>query len=84
MKKVAVVLSGCGRADGAEIHESVSVLIHLARHGFQYTSFAPDTPQSDVINHATNQPEPTHTRNCLVEAARISLAQHALLVPRLA
>lgn len=31
MKKVAVILSGCGVFDGAEIHEAVISLLALAR-----------------------------------------------------
>src|SRR5262245_1491883 len=72
-KNVAVILSGCGRADGSEIHESVSILLHLSRLGVNYTCFAPDAPQTDVANHATGKPMPAgQTRNMMVEAARIS------------
>jgi enhancing lycopene biosynthesis protein 2 len=71
MPRVAVVLSGCGRADGSEIHESVSILIHLSRLGAQLRCFAPDQPQADVVNHATGQPA-AETRNILAESARIS------------
>jgi len=72
-KRVAVVLCGCGRADGSEIHESVSILIHLSSRGFAYKCFAPDAPQTDVINHATSKHAPPgQTRNMMVESARIS------------
>lgn len=70
MPKVAVVLSGCGFLDGAEIHESVSVLIHLSRHGAAIWCFAPDIPL-DAVNHATGKPM-EQKRNVLVEAARIA------------
>lgn len=69
--KVAVVLCGCGRADGSEIHESVACLIHLARLGVRYRCFAPDAPQVDVINHLTGKPA-NESRNMLLEAARIA------------
>ncbi|MDX2016825.1 MAG: isoprenoid biosynthesis glyoxalase ElbB [Planctomycetota bacterium] len=78
-KKVAVVLAGCGRGDGSEIHESVSALIHLSRHRAQYSCFAPDIAQSDVVNHVTGEPSKGETRNCMVEAARISRGQIAPL-----
>lgn len=71
MRPIAVILSGCGRGDGSEIHESVSCLIHLSRHGLRYQCFAPDKAQSDVINHATGAPA-SETRNAMVESARIS------------
>jgi enhancing lycopene biosynthesis protein 2 len=69
---VAVVLSGCGRGDGSEIHEAVSCLIHLSRLGARYACFAPDAPQADVVNHTTGKPVPGEKRNQLVEAARIA------------
>ena len=58
MKKyrVAVVLSGCGVFDGAEIHESVLSLLALDRHGAEYQCFAPDVPQHHVINHLNGVP----------------------------
>jgi enhancing lycopene biosynthesis protein 2 len=69
---VAVILSGSGRADGSEVTEAVSILIHLSRHNIPCRCFAPDAPQTDVINHATGKPAPGgQTRNMLVEAARI-------------
>ncbi len=72
--KVAVILAGCGRADGTEIHESVSVLVHLDRLGIAYRCFAPDLDQPEVIDHVTGKAMPpgTSKRNMLVEAARIS------------
>lgn len=72
-KRIAVVLCGSGRADGSEIHESVSILIHLSAAGYEYRCFAPDVPQAEVINHATGKHAPPgQTRNMLVESARIS------------
>ncbi len=40
-KKVAVILSGCGHKDGAEITEAVSTLIALSEAGATYEVFAP-------------------------------------------
>lgn len=71
MKRVAVVLSGCGFLDGAEIHESVLTLLALDRAGTQVTCFAPDQPQAQVVNHFTGQPA-SESRNVLTESARIA------------
>ena len=76
--RVAVVLCGCGRADGSEIHESVSCLVHLARLGAVYRCFAPDGPQADVVNHLTGKPA-SESRNMLVESARIARGEIAPL-----
>lgn len=70
-KKVAVVLSGCGVYDGAEIHESVLTLLALNRQGAVYQCFAPDIDQHHVIDHLNGQEMDEH-RNVLVESARIA------------
>ncbi len=72
MKKVAVILSGCGVFDGAEIHESVLVLLALDRANAQVTCTAPDVSQHHVVNHLTQKPVPSESRNVLVESARIA------------
>lgn len=69
--RVAVVLSGCGVFDGAEIHESVLSLLELERQGAEYQCFAPDIPQHHVINHLTGD-EMDESRSVLVESARIA------------
>lgn len=71
MKKVAVVLSGAGVFDGAEIHESVITLLALDRKDAEVRIFAPNVPQMHVVNHLTQQPD-NETRNVLVESARIA------------
>jgi enhancing lycopene biosynthesis protein 2 len=71
MKKFAVVLSGCGVFDGAEIHEATLCLLAIARKGCSYEIFAPDREQHHVINHMTGE-EMSETRNVLVESARIA------------
>lgn len=69
MKKVAVILSGCGFKDGAEITESVSTLIALSDLGVDYQVFAPDA-KAPSTNHLTGTPQ--ESRNVLAEAARIA------------
>jgi enhancing lycopene biosynthesis protein 2 len=70
-KKIAVILSGCGVYDGAEIHESVITLLRLDQRGAQVQCFAPDIAQLHVINHLTGEEMP-EARNVLVESARIA------------
>jgi len=71
MKKIAVVLSGNGVFDGAEIHEATLTLLSIANNGAEYHCFAPDINQAHVINHITGEEMP-ETRNVLIEAARIA------------
>lgn len=68
---IAVVLSGCGVYDGAEIHESTLTLLALDRQGAAYQCFAPNVDQAHVINHISGE-EMDETRNVLIEAARIA------------
>ncbi len=70
-KKVAVILSGCGVYDGAEIHESVITLLRLDQRGAQVQCFAPNIAQMHLINHLTGEEMP-ESRNVLVESARIA------------
>src|SRR5690554_7974476 len=70
-KKIAVVLSGCGVYDGAEIHEAVCSMLAIAEAGAEYDLYAPDINQHHVINHL-NGSETHEKRNALVEAARIA------------
>ena len=70
MKTVAVVLSGCGFLDGAEITEAISTLIAIGQQGATYKVFAlnKDVPET---NHLTQKPT-GQKRNVLQEAARIA------------
>lgn len=70
MKKVAVILAGCGTMDGSEINETVTLLLALDQHNIEYQAFAPDEDQYEVWDHVKWQ----HTdekRNMMAEAARI-------------
>lgn len=70
MKKIAVVLSGCGVFDGAEINEVVLTLLALEESGIAYQCFAPDKPQFHAINHLQGE-DKEQSRNVLEESARI-------------
>lgn len=72
MKKVGVILSGCGVFDGAEIHESVATLAALDNYGLEAVCFAPDVEQMHVINHLSSEVAEGEIRNVLVESARIA------------
>ena len=79
--RVAVVLSGCGVYDGAEVQESCSALFHLSRSGAAVSCFAPDKAQHHVVDH-TKGAEMDETRNVLVESARIARGEIAALASR--
>ena len=72
MKKIGVVLSGCGVYDGAEIHESVITLLAIDRAGAQAVCMAPNVDQMHVGNHVTGEEAAGEKRNVLVESARIA------------
>ena len=71
MKKVGVLLCGCGVNDGAEIHESVITMLALDRAGAEMVLMAPNIDQMHVVNHYTGQ-EMDEYRNVLVESSRIA------------
>jgi enhancing lycopene biosynthesis protein 2 len=72
MKKVAVILSGCGVYDGAEIYESVLTLLSIAENGAESQCMAPNIEQMHVVNHLTGEPSEGESRNVLVESARLA------------
>ena len=72
MTRVAVVLSGCGYLDGAEIQESVLTLLALDRAGAEVECFAPDKDQLDVVDHRSGEAMSGESRNVLTESARIA------------
>ena len=72
MKQVAVILSGSGVFDGAELHEAVLTLLAIEQEGASYQCFAPDVEQLHVVNHLTGEVAEGETRNVLVESARIA------------
>ena len=78
MKKIAVILSGCGNRDGSELQESLSLLLAIDRRGWQYQCFAPEgffevVPHIDVED---DEEEGTvldmEQRDIFVESARIA------------
>ncbi|ACZ75209.1 isoprenoid biosynthesis glyoxalase ElbB [Dickeya parazeae] len=71
MKKVGVVLCGCGVYDGSEIHEVVLTLLAIDRAGAEAVCFAPDKEQLHVINHLNGEVT-GEKRNVLAESARIA------------
>lgn len=70
MKKIGVVLSGCGVRDGSEIHEAVFALLAIDQAGCEAVCMAPDVDFA-VTDHLTMQ-ETGEKRNVLVESARIA------------
>ena len=54
-KTFAVLLSGCGHQDGAEIHEATLTLLAIHKHGAEFHCYAPDIKQHHVLNHITGQ-----------------------------
>jgi len=71
MKRIGVMLAGCGVKDGSEIHEATLTLFYLSRLGVEYVCISPNEPQSQVINHATDEVT-SESRNTLTESARIA------------
>ena len=70
MKKVGVILSGCGVRDGSEIHEAVLALLAIDRCGAEAVCMAPDIEFPET-NHVTME-ETGAKRSVLVESARIA------------
>ncbi len=70
MKKIGVILSGCGVKDGSEIHEAVFTLLAIDQAGAQALCMAPNI-EHEEINHLTGEGT-GKKRNVLLESARIA------------
>lgn len=66
MKKVAIVLSGCGFQDGTEITECVAFLVKFSEKNVSYDAFSVDKNFSPVPSDKNGS-----SRNCLAESFRI-------------
>lgn len=71
MKKIGVLLSGCGVYDGAEIQEVVLTLLAIEESGAEAVCIGVNKNQHHVVNH-TNGSEMLESRNMFIEAARIT------------
>lgn len=78
-KRVAVILSGCGVQDGAEIHEATLTLLRLDQRGIDYRCFAPDIDQGHVVDHRHGQVKEGESRNVLSESARLTRGEISAL-----
>ena len=72
MKRIGVVLAGCGSQDGSEIHEATLTLYFLDRLGAEIQCFAPNIPQWHTVDHYSGKVQEGIERNILIEAARIA------------
>jgi len=72
MKRIGILLSGCGVYDGAEIQEAVLSMLAIEEMGWQTVCIAINEPQHHVVDHTTGNVVETESRNMLVEAARIA------------
>jgi enhancing lycopene biosynthesis protein 2 len=70
MKKIGVLLAGCGVYDGSEIQEAVFSLLAIDLHGAEAVCFAPNKDQHHVVNHLNGKAS-LEQRNVLIESARI-------------
>ncbi len=78
MKKIAIILSGCGNRDGSELQESLSLMLAIDKRGWQYQCFAPEGFFEVVPHIDVEETEEEGTildieqRDIFVESARIA------------
>lgn len=73
MRRVGVLLSGCGGHDGSDVQETVLLVLALRRRGARPIYLAPDVAQRDVVDHASGaRDEGAQERQVIVEAARLA------------
>lgn len=71
MKKIGIILSGCGFQDGSDPRESVLILLQLEKRSCQIQFASVKAIQKEVIDHHTQEVIP-QSRDVIVESARLS------------
>jgi len=71
IRRVGVLLSGCGLYDGSEVQETAMILLALDRAGALVEALAPDRPQLDVVDHSSTRVAEGESRNVLKESCRV-------------
>lgn len=73
MPTVGILLAGCGRYDGSEVHETVLLHLELLEQGCRVLFIAPDRTAADLVDHSSaDLVEGTPGRNMLDESARLA------------
>lgn len=73
MRRVGILLAGCGIYDGSEAQETVLLILALSRRGLRLVFLAPDADQRDVVDHSTGATEEgVPARSVLKESARLT------------
>jgi len=73
MRKVGVLLCGCGVYDGSDALETALVLLALERAGLRPVPIAPDVEQREVVDHTSGDADPSAApRRVILEAARLT------------
>lgn len=78
MKKIAVILCGCGSLDGSEIHEATFTLSAIDENNASYQCFSMGQKQQRVLNFLTGETK-KEERVQIEEAARIARGNIKLL-----
>lgn len=71
MKKIGIILSGCGFCDGSDPRESALILLNIEKKNCQVQFASVKALQKEVINHHTSEVI-SQSRDTLIESARIS------------
>ncbi len=80
MAKIGVMLTGCGRLDGTDVHEAVLALLFLEKGGHTSVCLVPEGDQPMVADHAGAELDvPGPARNMLQESARLAFGPVRLL-----
>lgn len=72
MRKIGILLSGCGFYDGTEVAEAVLAALSLERAGARPAHLAPAEPQLHAVDHLTGSEVEGEVRGVLVESARLA------------
>ena len=79
--KIAVILSGCGNRDGSELQETLSLLLAIDRHGWEYQCFAPEG-MFEVVPYTDRKPDDEEDYGTVVDIEQRDIFEESARIAR--
>lgn len=81
MKKIAIILSGCGNRDGSELQETLSLMLAIDRRGWQYQCFAPEG-YFEVVPYTEHEDDDDLEEGTLVDIEQRDIFEESARIAR--
>lgn len=81
MKKIAIILSGCGNRDGSELQETLSLMLAIDKRNWQYQCFAPEG-YFEVVRYTETDPDEDLEEGTIVDIEQRDIFEESARIAR--